>query len=287
MRSVTSSSRASLFQHLEKSLRHAEQRQRDSDAGQNDMFGHAEIGIKTSKVQNLPEWEDEKKLLGERETLGLYLTGHPIKRYQEELKKITNKTISQLLNSGVNLKESWQFQDDSKTILVAGLLDQIRMRNSPRGRIAFLTLDDNTGRIDVAVFANDYAKYGNLLIKDAILIVKGNLGWDEFTGRPRIRANEIWSFDDYLKQYGTLLNIKIQAIGDSLSFVQNLQQLLLPFKDGNCTVLVEYQNSSVAAQLEFPEDWNISLDGKLLKRLSKVSEVVDTSVIYKKQSINA
>ncbi|MGI9227197.1 MAG: DNA polymerase III subunit alpha, partial [Gammaproteobacteria bacterium] len=180
--------RASLFQHLEKSLRHAEQRQRDNDAGQNDMFGHAEIGIKTSKVQSLPEWEDEKKLLGERETLGLYLTGHPITRYQDELKKITNKVISQILNSGINLKESWQYRDDSKTILVAGLLDQIRMRNSPRGRIAFLTLDDNTGRIDVAVFANDYAKFGNLLIKDAILIVKGNLGWDEFTGRPRIRA---------------------------------------------------------------------------------------------------
>ena len=92
------------------------------------MFGHAEIGIKTSKVQNLSEWEDEKKLLGERETLGLYLTGHPITRYQGELKKITKKSISQILNSGSNLKESWQYRDDSKTILVAGLLDQIRMK---------------------------------------------------------------------------------------------------------------------------------------------------------------
>ncbi len=279
--------RASLFQHLDKSLRHAEQRQRDNNTGQNDMFGHAEIEIKTSKVQNLSEWEDEKKFLGERETLGLYLTGHPITRYQGELKKITKKSISQILNSGSNLKESWQYRDDSKTILVAGLLDQIRMRNSPRGRIAFLTLDDNTGRIDIAVFAKDYAKYSNLLIKDAILIIKGNLGWDEFTERPRVRASKVWSFDDYLKQYGTLLNIKIQANGDSMSFVQNLQQLLLPFKDGNCTILVEYQNSSVAAQLEFPENWNISLDEKLLKRLSKVSEIIDTSVIYKKQPINA
>ncbi len=119
------------------------------------------------------------------------------------------------------------------------------------------------------------------------MIIKGNLGWDEFTGRPRVRASEVWSFDDYLKQYGALLNIKIQANEDSMSFVQNLQQLLLPFKDGNCTILVEYQNSSVAAQLEFPENWNISLDEKLLKRLSKVSEIIDTSVIYKKQPISA
>ena len=274
--------RASLFQHLDKSLRHAEQRQRDHDTGQNDMFGHAEVGMKSSKVQAIPEWEDETKLLGERETLGLYLTGHPIKRYQSELKKITNKTISQLLNTGYNAKEPWQFREETKTELVAGLLDQIRLRNSPKGRIAFLTLDDNTGRIDVAVFANDYAKFDHLLIKDAILIIKGNLGWDEFTGRVRVRANEIWSFDEYLKQYGTLLNIKIKANENSLSWIQDLQQLLLPFKDGNCSILVEYQNNSIAAQLEFPEDWNISLDEKLLRRISKVSEVIDTSIIYKK-----
>ncbi len=279
--------RASLFHHLDKALRHAEQRQRDHDTGQNDMFGHAEVVMKTSKVQEIPEWEDEKKLLGERETLGLYLTGHPITRYQNELKKITNKNINQMLNSGYNVKESWQFRDDTKTVLVAGLLDQIRLRNSPKGRIAFLTLDDNTGRIDVAVFANDYAKYDHMLIKDAILIIKGSLGWDEYTGRIRIRANEVWNFDTYLKQYGALLNIKVKTSGESLSWVQDLQQLLLPFKDGNCSVLVEYQNNSIAARLELPEDWNISLDENLLQRLNKVSEIVDTSVVYKKQSINA
>jgi DNA polymerase-3 subunit alpha len=281
--------RASLFQHLDKSLRFAEQRQRDDDTGQNDMFGHAEVSMKSSKVQEVPEWEDDKKLLGERETLGLYLTGHPITRYRDELKKITSKNIKELLATGNDLapRESWQSRDDSKTILVAGLLDQIRLRNSPKGRIAFLTLDDNTGRIDIAVFAADYAKFDHLLIKDAILIIKGSLGWDEYTGRVRVRANQVWNFDEYLKQFGALLNIRIKSNGDSLAWVQDLQQLLLPFKDGNCSVMVEYQNNSVETKLRFPDDWNISLGEKLLQRLSKVSEIQNTSVIYKKQSINA
>ncbi len=128
--------------------------------GQNDMFGHAEVSMKSSKVQEVPEWEDERKLLGERETLGLYLTGHPITRYHDELSKITSKNIKELLASGNDLapRQSWQARDESKTVLVAGLLDQIRLRNSPKGRIAFLSLDDNTGRIDIAVFADDYAK---------------------------------------------------------------------------------------------------------------------------------
>jgi len=281
--------RASLFQHLDKSLRFAEQRQRDDTTGQNDMFGHAEVSMKSSKVQEVPEWEEEKKLLGERETLGLYLTGHPITRYRDELNKITSKNIKEILASGNELgpQKSWQARDESKTILVAGLLDQIRLRNSPKGRIAFLTLDDNTGRIDIAVFAKDYAKFDHVLIKDEILIIKGSLGWDEYTGRVRVRTEHVWSFDEYLKQFGALLNIKIISNGDSLTWVQDLQQLLSPFKDGACSVMVEYQNNSVETKLKFPENWNVSLDEKLLQRLSKVSEVMDTSVVYKKQSINA
>ncbi len=281
--------RASLFQHLDKSIRFAEQRQRDDDTGQNDMFGHAEVSMKSSKVQEVPEWEEEKKLLGERETLGLYLTGHPITRYRNELSKITSKNIKEILATGNDLgpQKSWQARDESKTILVAGLLDQIRLRNSPKGRIAFLTLDDNTGRIDIAVFAQDYAKFDHVLIKDAILIIKGSLGWDEYTGRVRVRTEHVWSFDEYLKQFGALLNIKIKSEGDSLAWVEDLQQLLLPFKDGSCSIMVEYQNNSVETKLKFPDDWNISLDEKLLQRLSKVSEVMDTSIIYKKQSINA
>ncbi|MEM7401774.1 MAG: OB-fold nucleic acid binding domain-containing protein, partial [Pseudomonadota bacterium] len=167
------------------------------------------------------------------------------------------------------------------------LLDQIRLRNSPKGRIAFLTLDDNTGRIDIAVFAQDYAKFDNLLIKDAILIIKGSLGWDEYTGRVRVRTDHVWSFDEYLKQFGALLNIQIKSEGDSLAWVQDLQQLLLPFKDGSCSVMVEYQNNALETKLKFPKDWNVQLDEQLLQRLSKVSEVTNTSIVYKKQSINA
>ena len=284
--------RATLFKHLDKSLRYAEQCQRDSDTGQNDMFGHSEKSMKSSKVLSVPEWEDDKKLLGERETLGLYLTGHPITRYQSELKKITSKNISQLLDSGSSLEystkdSSWQARRNEKIVLVAGLLDQIRIRNSPKGRIAFITLDDNTGRIDVAVFANDYARYDHLLKKDEILIIKGSLGWDDFSGQVRLRANEVWSFDQYLRQYGAQLNLVIRPSGGSPSFVSDLQEILLPFKDGECSIYVKYQNNKFETGMKLPDDWNISLDEQLLQRLNKISEVLDASIKYKKQEINA
>ena len=69
--------------------------------------------------------------------------------------------------------------------------------------------------------------------------------------------------------------------------VQDLRRHLLPFKDGNCSVHVEYESHNAVARLEFPEDWNISLDEKLLRQLAQVSGVLSTDVVYKKQGINA
>ena len=290
--------RASLFAHLDKALRHADRHQRDLDAGQDDMFAEVEAGLPERKLemQALEEWDDETKLAGERQTLGLYLSGHPVTRYQEELKKITGHTLGEVLEAGEAARPSLQAgeengKDNGKPIWVAGLLDQIRLRNSAKGRIAFLTLDDNTGRIDVAVFAGDYAKFNHLLVKDSILIIRGSLGWDDFTERVRVRADKVWNFDEYLKSFGALLNIRVKPHGSSSSLVeelvQDLRRHLLPFKDGNCSVHVEYESQDAVARLEFPEDWNISLDEKLLRQLAQVSGVLSTDVVYKKQGINA
>ncbi len=286
--------RASIFGHLDKALRHADRHQRDLDAGQDDMFAQVEPGLAKPKVEMdaVEEWDDETKLAGERQTLGLYLSGHPVTRYQEELKKITGHTLGEVLEAGQADRRSLQVgEENGKVILVAGLLDQIRLRNSAKGRIAFLTLDDNTGRIDVAVFAGDYAKFNHLLVKDSILIIRGSLGWDEFTERVRVRADEVWNFDEYLKRFGALLNIRVRPGGSSSSLVQELVQELrhhlLPFKDGNCSVHVEYESHNAVARLELPKDWNISLDEKLLRQLAQVSGVLGTDVVYKKQAINA
>ena len=283
--------RACLFEHLGKALRHADRHQRDLDAGQNDMFAQIKTGLPANKLELEPveEWDDETKLAGERQTLGLYLTGHPITRYQQELKKITDNTVSELLANRDLAKRirTPPGAEQGKEVLVAGLLDQIRLRNSAKGRIAFLTIDDYTGRIDVAVFAGDYAKYNHLLAKDAILIIRGSLGWDEFTERVRVRADEIWNFGEYLKRFGTLLNIRVRLQGTSSSWVQELRQHLLPFKNGNCSVHVEYESHSAIARLELPKDWNVSLDEKLLRQLAQISEVLSTDIVYKKRVINA
>ena len=75
----------------------AEQLARDTSTGQNDMFGNALAGSDVkSRFQAGSEWPEEERLAGEKETLGLYLTGHPIARFESEIEKIASTRLSEL-----------------------------------------------------------------------------------------------------------------------------------------------------------------------------------------------
>ena len=131
--------------------------------------------IATHKYITVKPWSEEERLLGEKETLGLYLTGHPITRYENELAKFITTRI-------VDLKPH-QGQSKDQTFIVAGLVIAVKILNTKSGnRIAFLTLDDRTARVEVAVFADVFAKYRDLISKDQLLIVEGDLSIDDFTG---------------------------------------------------------------------------------------------------------
>ena len=110
-------------------------------------------------MEEKEEWDIDTRLAGERETLGLYLTGHPVDQYRDELVSIVGKNLRDRLAQPIKDNGNSYRKNDANTVKVAGLLMHMRLRNSPSGRIAFLTLDDNTARIDVAVFADAYSAY--------------------------------------------------------------------------------------------------------------------------------
>ncbi|HLF23192.1 MAG TPA: DNA polymerase III subunit alpha, partial [Burkholderiales bacterium] len=88
--------RAALMTSLTRALAEADQHASNSAAGQSDLFGHAPATSAGPRYEDTPEWTEEQRLDGEKETLGLYLTGHPIARYADELNHITSATIAEL-----------------------------------------------------------------------------------------------------------------------------------------------------------------------------------------------
>ena len=118
----------------------------------------------------VPEWNEEQKLLGEKETLGLYLTGHPIMRYQRELQNITSGRLASLVATGGNGMPA-RAEGGERQVILAGLVMTMRIRKTARGgKIAFLTLDDHPARIDVRIFSEVFERSQALLGKDKVLV---------------------------------------------------------------------------------------------------------------------
>ena len=163
-------SRSTLSYNLSKAISLSEQYSRDNISGQNDMFGldaqekNEDNTSDISQYKILPDWSDKERLIGEKETLGFYLKGHPINRYENEIKEIVSTRLSECRLGNV---------------FVAGYIMSIRTRTGSRGHMAMIRLDDRTARILVNIYSDEYQKYRNLLIKDQLVFVKGKAMEDD------------------------------------------------------------------------------------------------------------
>jgi len=264
--------RARSMASLPTALQMAERHSRDHAAGQNDMFGgmqpdtaeYAEITL-----VDVPVWSDEQRLTGEKETLGLYLTGHPIEQYEHEIRAITSSRI-------VDLRP---VKDQSVT--VAGLITAIRTMNSRRGdRIAFITLDDRSGRIEVAVFSEAYVRFRDLLVKDSLVVVEGTISVDDYSGGVRMSADEIHAFDQAREYFSRALEIEVISEQAGNGFSASLTEVLQPFCEGSCPVWLRYQGQGAKARIVLGNQWRVHPTDELLRRLREMSESSDVEMIY-------
>jgi len=269
--------RASHHANVNQALKLAEQRSRDLDTGQNDLFGASTAApAPPPQRQVLPEWDEELRLQGEMDALGLYLTGHPITRYVQELRNITSGRIAELEGLAAQLPavagRPGRPGNGERAVTIAGLVMQMRVRKTQRGgRIAFLTLDDNTARIDVRVFPDVYDKYQALLGKDKVLVIQGGYGQDDYTGGFQVTAQGILDIDQAREQYARRLVVGIEQTRAGNGFVASLADVLLPFRSGNCRVCIDYQGGAANARVMLGDEWAVHPTDELLHRLRELA----------------
>ena len=272
--------RATLMHHLPRAMQTAEQHHRNDDVGQNDMFGGGQVVAREGVIDEKTEWESDVLLAAERETLGLYFSGHPVDQYRDELVSIVGKTLRERLSQPIAPIESNYRNKDANMVKVGGLLMEMRLRNSPSGRIAFLTLDDNTARIHVAVFADAYSQFKNHLVKDQILIVEGVMSIDDYNGKPRVRAKEITRLDDARVDFGKGIIININAEQKRPTLVAELEDTLKPYREGKCKVLIQYQTEKGEAKFQLGDQWSVVPERTLLTQLTSLEGVNAARVVY-------
>ena len=266
--------RASQQANLVQALKLAEQHARNLDTGQNDLFGEADGATPpTASKQVLPEGEEEQRLQGEMDTLGLYLTGHPITRYEAELAHITSCKLAELAalcSSMPAAKGERRGRPGSgeRSVTIAGLVMNMRVLKTQRGgRLAFLTLDDRTARVDVRVFPEVYERYQALLGKNKVLVIQGGLGMDDFTGTHQVTAQTVYDINQARELFARRLVVGVEAQRAGNGFVGTLADILQPFREGHCRVCIDYQGSDAEARVALGEDWTVHPTDELLHRL--------------------
>jgi DNA polymerase-3 subunit alpha len=259
--------RATLLAQLPEALALAEQNSRNSAAGQLDLFGLPEtlVAVTQGEVQTVPDWDEEYRLGEEKKTLGLYLTGHPIERFEPELKKFVNTRLADIGGGTPGYDKA------DKTTVIAGLVVAIRTRNGNRGgRMAFITLDDRSARFEIRVFSEAYQQYRDLLVEDRVLIIKGKLSYDDFAGDMRMNAEQILDMDSARDEYARRLILSLDADRFGNGLLDELAGTLAPYRKGNCPVWIDYIRPGARAKLAFDESWRVKPSEALLKNLRQL-----------------
>ncbi|MCP3866630.1 MAG: DNA polymerase III subunit alpha [Gammaproteobacteria bacterium] len=283
--------RATLMIQLPMALKMAEQHHAMQETGQNDLFGMADPQPATASelqvdCQQAEEWEEEQRLQGEKETLGLYLTGHPIDRYEPELASLGVTRISGLSLDKAGGENGFRRKGGGPKVMVAGLVMSVNHRQTQRGRMANLVLDDRSGRIEVTLFSETYETYREQLVNDKILVLAGSLSHDEFRGGLTIRADQVMEFEQARALRAGFLKLKLtwgylqEKSMDVESFIGGLAQILSTYRDGSCGLQVVYRGPSASGTLVLGDAWRVRPTDELLRRLERFVGTGHLDVVY-------
>ena len=254
--------RAALMASLEEAMKAAEQKAKDLARGQNDLFGDIFANDDDAVLPSpcfavVPEWPDKIWLEGERETLGLYLTGHPINQYLSELKHYVSGRLSEV-----------HATERDKITTVAGLVIAARVLVTKRGnRMGILTLDDRSGRLDITLFSEALERYESLLVQDKILVVSGQVSFDDFSGGLKMSARELMDISDARARYARGLRLNLEQKQIDERFFQRFAEIMQPHRAGICPVQVCYRKPGVQAALQLGTEWRVTPTDQLLDDL--------------------
>lgn len=252
--------RAALMSSLEDALKAADQHAKAEATGQADMFGvlaEAPEQVERSYA-NIPKWQEEIILEGERETLGLYLTGHPINRYLKEIERYTH---------GLRLKDVNPTPRGQMTTVV-GLVLASKVITTKRGnRIGVCTLDDRSGRLEIMLFSDALERYQHLLEQDRILIASGQVSFDDFSGGLKMVVRELLDISEAREKYARGLAISLTDRQIDEQLLHRLRGALEPHRSGTIPVHLYYQKDDARARMRFGATWRVTPTDTLLTDL--------------------
>ncbi len=257
--------RATLSAELDRAMQLGEQNSQAESTGQEDLFGLSAPQLPVVGSAAVPEWSDAVRLAGERETLGLFLSGHPIAPYEPDLKFLVSARLADIGGpKPAPAPEGGRAWGAAKPVSVAGLVLEIRRRAN---RVT-LILDDRSGRIEVTLFEELFQQYRDIIVKDAILVVDGGLRFDDFIEGWRVQAKALIDIDRARERYARRLWIRWPGEFDTPQGMNRFEELLTPYLRGSCGVSVAVVRRDYSGGLNLGDAWSVRPSRELLDKLT-------------------
>ncbi|MAK92749.1 MAG: DNA polymerase III subunit alpha [Oceanospirillaceae bacterium] len=254
-----SAPRAVLMASIEDAMKSAGQSAANEAAGMMDLFGEvqaeeAETSDPYERFRGLREWSLKERLQGEKDTLGLFVTGHPFDEYEAEVRKLVPTKLSQLQEAKAPQK-------------LAGLVVDMRVMKNKRGdNMCFATLDDRTGRVEVALFSDVYEQVREVVEKDRVLVVEAQISHDDYSGGLKATGRSAMEISQARLTFAKAIRIKVDGEQPEDQFCNGLKQVLDLMQDG-CPIVLDFCNSVARCDIRLGDGWRVNPSDDLLQEL--------------------
>ena len=278
------SNRSALSRALPDAWSSAERHQADTAAGQASLFGGPAAGASDpatddEALPDVPDWTSRQRLRAERDTLGLYFSGHPMDDLVDEVSGFATCRLGavgdRFADGGGDSRPGRRSQGLPMTL--AGLIVAVRRRP---GKGAFVAIDDGSGRLEVAVFERNLADCAELLVADEVIVAGGSVEVDDFNGGFRMIADQVHSLDQARQRFARHLHIELAPSTSNSDIHELLAATLRPYRHGETPVIVDYRNGRAAARLKLGANWRVKPCSELLAAFEGVSAIDRARLIY-------
>jgi len=224
----TGARRAQMMEAIDMMMAQAAKHQEQEAVGQFSIFDSMS-DQKDPELPNVPEWKESQLLSYEKESMGFYISGHPLAAFQNDIKRYASATT-----------ESLDSIADGKEITICGIIAGLKQKVTKKGdKMAILNLEDLSGTVETVVFPDLYKDSHHLLLTDTPLIVAGQL--DKSEQGNKIKAVRIHLLSDIKKKGATRLDIHLSATGLTQEDLLKVKDILLRYQ-GEIPVYLRLQN---------------------------------------------
>ncbi|QXA09308.1 DNA polymerase III subunit alpha [Acinetobacter pittii] len=247
--------RASLMAQLPEAVQAAEQARSNRESGIMDLFGEVEE-VQRKPAKPVKPWSDEVRLKGEKDTLGLYLTGHPIDVYRQELKAFIPVKLNEITATRRGV-----------TTVYAGLV--IDVANFPNRVV--IVLDDGTARIEVSCNHERFQRFKDIIQVERVVVFEGEIYEREGFERPMGRLTKAFTLNEIRQKRANSIQIKLTEEFMQATLAKDLQNIILPFCNvdmhQHITLQLLIDQPYAQAELQLGPQWKVAPLDELLAKL--------------------